>query len=181
MKFEQLGHVRGVYTPLRTEAGLVASSDVLDARENPRRSFDEHTADTHWDHHELIYFAGYAFWYYFNLPFCLSLPGVQIQEPMRQDPELADDFRTLQITFPQNFVTHSSIQKLDFDREYRLRRMTYSVDVLFGRTASHWCYDHREFDRIQMPTFRFANMAPLGFPHLNAFVIQVLDVSTKHY
>lgn len=179
MEFERLGNVRGVYTPSRTEFEVLGSHDDPDVRDDPRSSFGSHTLNTHWDNHELIYFAGYAFWYYFNLPFCLSLPGVQTHEQVQQNLESAENLRTLEITFPDDIITHTRVQKLDFDQEYRLRRMRYSVDIISGRATSHWCYDHRKFDKIQIPTFRFANMAPSGVPNENAFIIQVLYVSTK--
>jgi hypothetical protein len=64
---------RGVFTPDRV-AIETASGQLLQARQNPRASFDR-SIDTPWDDLQLAYFAGYAMWTYLTVPFLLAQPG----------------------------------------------------------------------------------------------------------
>lgn len=176
VEFKKFGDFCGVYIPARTELRMLDSKDQVDIRPNPREAFQPGTP---WDRHNLIYFVGYAFWYYFNLPFCLLRPGVDISENRQQEGREPNEWNTLEIAFPEDLHTHSKLQKLDFDQEYRLRRMHYSVEVAGGGSALHHCYNHRILDGIKIPTFRFANLAPSGLPQECAFIIQILHVSTN--
>ena len=166
-----------MYTPTRTEVGLVGNDKPLDVRDNPRDSFKGHIESTPWDEHHLVYFVGYAFNYYFALPFCLRLPSYQTSELDPVQRPNGEDWRVLKVQFPDDFITHTKNQLLLFDEAYRLRQMEYHVDVIGGeRKAHHVCFDHAVCDHLIVPTFRFANLEQAGLSHMNAFKIQIKDV-----
>ncbi|KAH8802553.1 hypothetical protein F5884DRAFT_903214 [Xylogone sp. PMI_703] len=177
--FEKLGNICGTYMPTRTEVGLLGSGTSLDVREQPKRAFKNHTVNTQWDQHHLLYFLGYAIWYYFNMPFCFLLPGFHTEELNQQERENGEVWRVLQVTFPEHFPTHTKVQRLYFDQQYRLRRMEYQVDIIAPIPTSHLCYDHRIFDGLILPTFRFANLFPPAISNTTAFTIQVMDVEVN--
>ncbi len=132
VEFEKFGGIRGIFTTERTFAGRVGSEAPLDARDNPRDAFKSHDMTTTWDAHNLMYFAGYAFWNYFNAPFFFRRPGFQAKEVDSYRCDNGETWRALQVTFPDNFATHCKIQQLYFDESYRLRRMDYRVDIIPG-------------------------------------------------
>ncbi|OQU97006.1 hypothetical protein CLAIMM_03011 [Cladophialophora immunda] len=174
--FHKFGNIRGVYVPTRTEVGLLDMEGPLSVRDNPRAAFRGHKDTTKWDEHHLIYFVGYAFRYYFTLPFCLRLPSFKTWEMDPHECDNGEIWRVLKVEFPDDFPTHTKIQHLYFDERYRLRRMDYNVDIIGERKASHLCFDHQVYDHLIVPTFRFANIRAAGASHMNAFVIQIKDV-----
>src|ERR1700760_381523 len=70
---------RGFYTPDRV---WIESADgtILADRRRPRDSSGGHDRGTPWDHLHGLYFAGYALWNYFNLPFLAARPDLDAQE-----------------------------------------------------------------------------------------------------
>ena len=48
---------------------------VVEARDDPERSFDGHEFETPWDDLHLAYFTGEALWTYLNTPFLFTWPG----------------------------------------------------------------------------------------------------------
>ena len=177
--FHKLGNLYGVYTPSKTEVGKLDSQEPPNVRVNPRDAFRNHTQKSVWDEHNLIYFVGYAFHYYFTLPFCLRLPEFQTQELPPHTCLNGEQWRVLRVGFPDDFHTHTKIQKLYFDEGFRLRQMEYNVDIIGPRKAAHLCFDHRVFGRLVVPTFRFANIRDVGATHMTAFIIQVKDVQVN--
>jgi hypothetical protein len=139
----------GSFEPDRTAVETVDGA-VLEELINPRQSFKP---EAPWSGPQLAYFAGYAVWTYFTLPFSLLRDGVQCEEiePWTEDGETS---RALKVTFPKSYVTHSSEQVLYFDGKGRIRRQDYSVDIAGGSTAAHYVHDHQEFDGIIFPTRR---------------------------
>ncbi|KAJ9605834.1 hypothetical protein H2200_009683 [Cladophialophora chaetospira] len=174
--FHRLRDLYGVWTPSRTEAGKLGSQEPPSIRLKPRDAFRGYTPQSVWDEHNLIYFVGYAMRYYFTLPFCLRLPGFQTQElPPITGPN-DEQWRVLRVEFPDDFPTHTKIQKLFFDDTFRLRQMEYNVDIIGPRQTAHLCFDHRVFGQLIVPTFRFANLRVAGATHMTAFIVQVKDV-----
>ncbi|MBV9450284.1 MAG: hypothetical protein JO345_30785 [Streptosporangiaceae bacterium] len=53
---------------------------LIEAREDPERSFDGHQFDTPWDDIHLAYFVGEAQWTYVNMPFLATWPGFASEE-----------------------------------------------------------------------------------------------------
>lgn len=66
----------GIYTPFRTSVETTGGT-MLESLDNPRASFQP---DTPWTAPQLAYFAGYALWTYFTLPFSLLMDGVSCEE-----------------------------------------------------------------------------------------------------
>jgi hypothetical protein len=162
---------------MKTEVGILGSSAPLDVRDNPRDAFETHTLATKWDHHKVIYFVGYEFWYYFSLPFCLLLPGFEVSETTPLELPNGEIWRGPNVTFPETMPTHTKVQRLYFDGKHRLRKMNYQVDIIFSRPAAHYCFDHETIEGMIVQTFRFVNRDLAESSHIIALTIQVTDVS----
>ena len=153
--YQGLGHGdrddRWIYTPKRAwierRDGTVTAS-----RDNPYEAFADHTNTTTWDDLHLLCFAGYAFHNYLTFPFHLTWPGFQTREV---DPheENGETWRVLEVTFPDDYPTHSKTQLFYFDKEFMLRRLDYAP-AAFKVPAAHYCFDVQEFSGIKIPTFR---------------------------
>lgn len=130
---------------LRTTAG-----DVLQHLDDPRASFVGHQFDTPWTEPQLAYFAGYAMWTYLNLPFLLAYRGVR-SEQVADWQENGETWHRLRITFPDNVVTHSSVQTLYVDAGGLLKRHDYDVDIAAGAPAAHYIGDYSEVQGIKFP------------------------------
>jgi len=122
---------------------------VLD---NPRASFADHVRSTQWTELQLAYFVGYAMHNYMTTPFCFTWPGFKTRE-LDEHRERGELWRVLEVTFPDDFATHSKVHKYYFDDRFMLQRIDYTADVLKG-TAVHYCFDHKEFGGIAVPTLR---------------------------
>lgn len=85
----------GVYEPHRT-AVETSTGAVLEELQHPRDSFKP---DAPWSAPQLAYFAGYAIWTYFSLPFSLLREDVQCEEiePWTENGEI---WRAVKVTFP---------------------------------------------------------------------------------
>jgi hypothetical protein len=178
---EKFGPYYGSWSPNRTEVAKIGSSDPLDIRENPRAAFDSHTPESKWDAHNLIYFIGYAFWNYFNFPFYLQSSDIQIREVDVSTPENGEKWRTLEAVHPDGYATHTKIQKFDFNSEFRLRRMHYSVDVMKqGNPAWHNCYNHAVAGKFAYPTLRVVSMVPPEISFFSPFVLTSITVEPNH-
>ena len=72
---------------------------LIEARDEPERSFDGHQFLTPWDDIHLAYFVGEAQWTYVNMPFLATRPGFAAEEiaPIEADGET---WRRLAVTFP---------------------------------------------------------------------------------
>jgi hypothetical protein len=133
---------------------LSAAGDIVEERENPRRSFPlPFELATTWDALQVAYFAGYANWNYLTTPFLFTYPGVEANEidPWEEDGET---WRRLKVTFPKSIATHNTEQFFYFDSDHMLRRMDYSPDVTGAPPVAHYAYDHQEFDGFIFPTKR---------------------------
>lgn len=137
----------GVFEPYRT-AVETPEGAVLEELNNPRGSF---VPNVPWSAAQLAYFAGYAMWTYFTLPFSLLIDGVQYEgiAPCTEEGEI---WRAMKVIFPESYVTHSSEQVLYFDDKGLIRRQDFSVDIAAGSTAVHYLHDHQAFGGIIFPT-----------------------------
>ncbi len=138
---------RGIFEPNRTAVEF-SDGTILSELKNPRVSFSENNLfGFPWSGTQLAYFAGYAMWTYLTLPFTLLRAGIECKET---DAYIEDGetWRTLKVTFPKSYVTHSSDQTLYIDDKGLIRRHDYSVDISNGAQAAHYLYDHKQFDGI---------------------------------
>lgn len=150
--------LRSSFTPDRV-AVETTGGDVVEERRNPAAAFAGHVLDTPWDRLHAAYFTGYAMWNYLTEPFTFAEPGFEFAElePWREDGET---WRRLQVTFPENLVTHSRVQTYYIDDAGLIRRHDYSPDV-FGpseRDSAHYSWGHREFDGFVFPTKRSVHL-----------------------
>ena len=74
------------------------------------------------------YFNGEALWTNLTTPFLLALEGVVVEEtePWSEGNET---WRVLRAHFPGSVETHSLVQDFFFDRDLRLRRHDYNVNI----------------------------------------------------
>src|SRR6266849_435740 len=96
---------------------------LIDARDDPEKSFDGHQLQTPWDDIHLAYFTGEALWTYLNTPFLYTWPGFVTEEiaPIEAGGET---WRRLKVTFPDHIKSHTRQQISCFgpDRLPRHRR-----------------------------------------------------------
>ena len=143
---------RSVFEPHRV---VVQRSDgaLIEARDDPERSFDGHVLDTPWDDMHVAYFSGEALWSYLNTPFLFTWPGFVTEEitPIRVGGET---WRRLNVTFPDHIKSHTREQISCFGPDGLLRRQDYTVDILDGAPGLNYASDYREVDGIIIPATR---------------------------
>lgn len=128
---------------------------VLAERADPRAAFGGRR-NLWWDHLDLLYFAGYALWGYVGAPFIFTGPGFEVEEeePWREGDQTWDGIR---VTFPADVPAHSRRQSFWFGADGLIRRNDYTAEVFGGwAKAAHYCWDHRDFHGIVVPTRRRA-------------------------
>jgi hypothetical protein len=130
-----------------------ASGTLIEARDNPEKSFEGQQRDTPWDDIHVSYFVGEALWTYLNTPFLYTHDGF-ITEEIAPIPVEAETWRRLKITFPDNIKSHSKEQISCFGPDNLLRRHDYTVDILGGATGLNYASDYRNVDGILIPTKR---------------------------
>jgi hypothetical protein len=107
-----------------------------------------------WDELDALYFAGYALWNYFTIPFLLDGPRFEASEGESLEVD-GERWRRLDVVFPDDLHTHCRRQALYFDSSGLLRRHDYHPDVVSTRAnAAHLCDGHREFDGLIFATER---------------------------
>jgi hypothetical protein len=147
-------HKQAVVEPGRV---VVQRSDgtVIDARDDPQRSFDGHQFQTPWDDIHLAYFVGEAQWTYLNMPFLCTWPGFATEEiaPIEADGET---WRRLKVTFPDHIKSHTRQQIACFGPDGLLRRHDFTFDILGGAPGELRAADYRDVNGIIIPTTRRA-------------------------
>jgi hypothetical protein len=141
---EQDGTVR-----IQTDAG-----ELVEARPNARSAFQDLRHKLWWDRMDILYFATYAIWTYVSTPFLFTREDYQLRE---LDPwgENGEHWRRLAVTFPGHVHTHSREQVFYVDGSGLIRRHDYTAEPIGGwAKAAHYCFDHRSFDGLMVPTRR---------------------------
>lgn len=169
------------YTPERvvvtTEHGQITAERHL-----PRDAFDGHTLSTPWDELHLAYFSGYAMWNYLTTPFIFTLDGVQTQEiePWEED---GARLRRLQVTFPEDIITHSREQTFYVDERGLMTRVDYSSRLTGGEgaTVAHYMCEHRVFSGIVVPTHRRAHPRVSDGTVLREHVLVAIDIASVEF
>jgi hypothetical protein len=128
---------------------------LIDARDDPEKSFDGHQFDTPWDDIHLAYFTGEAQWTYLNIPFLCTWPGFATEEiaPIEVGGEA---WRRLKVTFPDHIKSHTREQIACFGPDGLLRRHDFTFDVLGGAPGQLYATDYRNVDGFIFPTTRRA-------------------------
>jgi hypothetical protein len=144
---------RTIFTPARIVVET-AAGDLVEAREDPLAHFAGQTAQTPWDDIDVAYFSGEALWTYLVMPFLTSYPGVSAVETSEPWVEDAEEWRRLEVTFPETIATHTREQVFYFGADGLLRRHDYTVDILGGTAGANYAHDYRTVDGIIVPTRR---------------------------
>jgi hypothetical protein len=140
------------FTPDRVT--ISASDDaVVDDRHDPRAIFVRHDGVTPWDPLDLGYFEGYALWTCLNVPFVLTMPGVDVWETDPWD-ENGEIWRVLRARFPDTITTFRTDQDFFFSEDLLLRRHDYHLDIAAGFDAVHLMFDYIQANGINFPTRR---------------------------
>jgi hypothetical protein len=126
---------------------------LIEARNEPEKSFAGQQRETPWDDIQVAYFVGEALWTYLNTPFLYTHEGFVTEEiaPLKLETET---WRRLKVTFPDNVKSHTREQISCFGSNGLLRRHDYTVDILGGATGLNYAFDYRNVDGIVFPTKR---------------------------
>ncbi len=151
---------RTLFEPDRVELQR-GDGQLIEARDNPQRSFEGQQFESPWDALHLAYFTGVALWTYLNTPFVYATEGFATGEI---DPiEVGDEtWRRLAVTFPQDIKTHTRQQVACFGPDGLLRRHDFSIDLLGGAPSQLFATDYRDVEGIIIPTTRRAYAQELG-------------------
>jgi hypothetical protein len=170
---------RTAFTPDRIAIETTDGKIIAEGRD-PRKTFAGHEQKTPWGPLHRAYFNGYALWTYLTTPFLLAMAGVEVTEvdPWKEDDDV---WRRLRARFPTNLATHSDIQDFYFDRELRLRRHDYSVDVAGGFPAAQHVYDYTEANGIRLPTRRRAFQRGADDRVIEDPLMVSIDLSQVHF
>jgi hypothetical protein len=126
---------------------------VIQACDNPERSFEGHVRETPWDDIHVAYFQGEALWTYLNIPFLYSQKGFATEEIASIGLE-SEGWRRLKVTFPDHIKSHTREQISCFGPDGLLRRHDYTVDILGGATGLNYASEYRDVEGIIVPTKR---------------------------
>lgn len=126
---------------------------LIEARDDPEKSFEGQQRETPWDDIHVAYFSGEALWTYLNTPFLYTRDGFITEEIASIEVE-GETWRRLQVTFPDDVKSHTREQISCFGPDGLLRRHDYTVDILGGATGLNYASDYRDIDGIIVPTKR---------------------------
>jgi hypothetical protein len=143
---------RAIFTPSRI-AIETANGALIEARDNPEKSFEGQQRETPWDEIHVTYFVGEALWTYLNTPFLYTHEGFTTDEISAIQVE-DETWRRLKVTFPDAVKSHTKQQISCFGPDGLLRRHDYTVDILGGATGLNYASDYRDVDGIMIPTKR---------------------------
>jgi hypothetical protein len=126
---------------------------LIEARDNPEKSFEGQQQETPWDDVHVAYFSGEALWTYLNTPFLYTHEGFATEEISSIQVD-GETWSRLKIIFPDNVKSHSREQISCFGPDGLLRRHDYTVDILGGATGLNYASEYRNVDGIIIPTKR---------------------------
>ncbi|MFF0265427.1 hypothetical protein [Kribbella sp. NPDC004536] len=168
---------RSVFEPGRVVLERLDGT-VIDARDDPERSFEGHQFETPWDDLHLAYFTGEALWTYLNAPFVFTSAGFVCAEltPIEVDGET---WRRLHVTFPEHIKSHTREQVFCFGPDGLLRRHDFTIDIVDPETESQlYATDYRTVDGIVIPAMRRAYVTA-GADQLVLVAIDMLDIAVS--
>ncbi|UCD77798.1 MAG: hypothetical protein JSW26_20645 [Desulfobacterales bacterium] len=150
-------------------------NQVVSNRMQPRAAIQSLRRQLYWDDLDFLYFGGYATWNYLVTPFLFLRDGFEF-EVLEPSSGIDCPFR-LQVSFPDDLPTHCQKQIFYFDRDYLMRRLDYTAEVV-GRWAhaAHLCENYRDFEGIKVPTTRRVRPLFIGNRPLPAPTIVAIDI-----
>lgn len=144
---------QGVFTP---EVVWIESFEGqrIKERGSPRSFFMRWPHSFFWDDLDLLYFAGYACWNYFNTPFLFT--GAKFDFNLLPEwKERGHSFKRIQAIYPEEIPAHCKLQTFYLDKQKRICRFDYDPEVFASwAKAAHYCYDYKSFNDIWLPTKR---------------------------
>ena len=143
---------RAIFQPNRIVIEKVDGT-LIEARDNPAKSFEGQQRETPWDDIHVTHFVGEALWTYLNTPFLYTHEGFVTEEIASILVE-SETWRRLKVTFPDNVKSHTREQISCFGPDGLLRRHDYTVDILGGATGLKYASEYRNVDGIVVPTKR---------------------------
>jgi hypothetical protein len=163
---------RSVFEPFRVEVQR-SGGELIEARDDPEKSFEGHQFETPWDDLHLAFFAGEALWTYLNTPFLYTDARFATEEidPIDVDGET---WRRLKVAFPEDIKTHTREQVFCFGPDGLLRRHDFTIDILGGAPGLLYATDYRDVDGIVIPTKRRAWQ---GDDHVPEFLMIAIEMS----
>jgi hypothetical protein len=94
---------------------------------------------------------------------------------------LAIPWRVLRASFPDTIATHCTVQDFFFDKDLRLRRHDYTVDVAGSFGAAQLLTDYIEADGIHLPSRRRAyTRGPDRRPNPDPLLVSI-DISNVRF
>jgi hypothetical protein len=143
---------RAIFEPGRIVIEKVDGT-LIEARDDPEKSFKGQQRETPWDDIDVAYFVGEALWTYLNTPFLYTHNGFNTEE-ISSIQVGGETWRRLKVTFPDNVKSHTKEQISCFGSDGLLRRHDYTVDILGGATGLNYASNYRDVDGIIVPTQR---------------------------
>jgi hypothetical protein len=143
---------RAIFQPNRVVMETV-DGNLIEARDDPEKSFEGQQRETPWDDLHVTYFVGEALWTYLNTPFLYTYEGFVTEEIPSIQVE-GEVWRRLKVTFPDYVKSHTREQFSCFGPDGLLRRHDYTVDILGGATGLNYASDYRDVDGIIVPAKR---------------------------
>ena len=143
---------RSIFDPARIVVEKMDGT-LIEARNDPEKSFQGQQRETPWDDIHVAYFCGEALWTYLNTPFLYTHEGFVTEELSSIRVE-GETWRRLKVTFPDSVKSHSREQISCFGPDGLLRRHDYTVDILGGATGLNYASNYRDVDGIIVPTKR---------------------------
>ena len=147
--FPNPGH-QGVFTP-----DLVWIEDLFGSktreRQNPRSQITKFPHILKWDNLDLLYFAGYACWNYFNTPFIFHSINFSFKQ-LSDWKENGQVLRRIEVIYPESLPTHCVKQTIYLDRLDRIFRVDYNPETFAAwARAAHYCSHYRNYQGFWVP------------------------------
>jgi hypothetical protein len=143
---------RAIFEPARVVIETMDGA-VIEARNDPGRSFEGQKRESPWDDIHVAYFVGEALWTYLNTPFLYTHDGFGEEEIASIEAD-GETLRRLRVTFPDNVKSHTRQQISCFGPDGLLRRHDYTVDILGGATGLNYASGYRDVAGIIVPAKR---------------------------
>ncbi len=145
--------LQGVFTPESVWIETLEGQRVKE-RFAPREVIQQWPHTICWDDLDLLYFAGYACWNYFNTPFLFAREGFR-HVYLSDWEKNGESFKRLEVVYPDYIHAHSRKQVFYFDQCLRIRRFDYDPEVFAPwAKATQYCYDYKNCKGIWIPMQR---------------------------
>ncbi len=150
---------------------------VVKERLDPGKQMGSLRRKLYWDDLDLLFFGGFAFWNYFNLPFILEGSGFVLEEMASEEIE-GKILTRLNVIFPEDIPTHSREQVFYFNTEGLLVRHDYTA-LVFGKwaRAAHYSSDFTLSGGLVFPTRRVVYPRTEGGQVIKSVVLVHLEIS----